>query len=100
MIPRHLYTSGPSRSLTPAALEALLEYQRQKPWLYQEELVHFLKEEWNIHVHQSTVSRALKEARITRRKAQRIDDNQSEDLRIRMTGICELDEGRAADLYR
>ena len=32
-------------SLSPATLEALLKYQRQKPWLYQKELARFLKEE-------------------------------------------------------
>ena len=31
VVPRSLYTPGRRRGLSPAALEALLEYQRQKP---------------------------------------------------------------------
>lgn len=43
-VPR-IYAPGRQRSLSLAAIEALLEYQRQKPWLYQDELARFLKEE-------------------------------------------------------
>ena len=31
---QYTHTQGPSRLITPAALTALIEYQRQKPWLY------------------------------------------------------------------
>ncbi|KAF6238437.1 hypothetical protein HO173_003404 [Letharia columbiana] len=57
---RYIHTQGRCRSLSPAALDALLDYQRQKPWLYQDELAQFLKEEWDVEVHKSTVCRALK----------------------------------------
>ena len=82
VIPRSLYSQGRPRRLSPAALDALLEYQRQKPWLYQDELARFLQEEWDIQIHQSTLSRALKSARISRKKGQRISENQSEELRV------------------
>ena len=48
VIPRSLYTLGRPYKLLPAVIEALLEYQRQKPWLYQDELARFLLEEWEI----------------------------------------------------
>ena len=84
VIPRHLYThtQGRSRRLTPDALESLIEYQHQKPWLYQDELARFLDEEWNIQISQSTISKALKDARISHKKAQRISNKQSEPLRV------------------
>ena len=82
VIPSHLYTHGRSRSITPTALRALLDYQRQKPWLYQDELARFLLEEWDIQVSRSTISKTLKAAGISRKKGQRIGDTQSEELRI------------------
>ena len=81
VIPRSIQTTGRPRGLSPAALEALLEYQRQKPWLYQDELARYLREEWEIDVHKSTICRALKKAGISRKKAQRIGP-QSETLRV------------------
>ena len=82
VIPPHLYTHGPSHLLSPVVLEALIEYHRRKPYLFQDELARFLAEEWDICVHRSTISRALKAAGISRKKGQRIGDNQSEILRI------------------
>lgn len=77
----HLQTRELRRRLTPSALEALLEYQRQKPWLYQDELARFLAEEWDIQLHRSTILKALKAAGISRKKAQLIGP-QSEELRV------------------
>ncbi len=82
VIPREKYHQGRYSSLSPAALEALIEYQRRNPWLYQPELARFLKEEWDIEVHRSTIGRALKKAGISRKKGQRIGDTQSEELRV------------------
>lgn len=80
-VPRDLYQLGRSRSISPAALDALLDYQHQKPWLYQEELARYLAEEWDTYVHQSTISRALGKANVSRKKGQRIGP-QSEELRV------------------
>lgn len=80
-VPRHLYHLGRSRSISPAALDALLDYQHQKPWLYQEELARYLEEEWDTYVYRCTISRALKKANISRKKGQRIGP-QSEELRV------------------
>ncbi len=57
--------------LSVAARKALLQYQRQNPQAYQDELAEFLHEEWGITVHQSTISRVLKELKITRKKGER-----------------------------
>lgn len=82
VVPRTICTRGRGRKLSPAAKEALLEYQRQKPWLYMDELARFLKEEWDIRVCNATVCNALKRARVSHKKGQRISDNLSEELRI------------------
>ena len=58
---------GRSRRIAKAAKEALLEYQRQKPWAYQDELAIFLEEEWDIYVNRSTISRFLKSSGISRK---------------------------------
>ena len=83
VIPRHLYvpTQGPRRRLSPAAREALLNYHAEKPWLYQDELITFLSEEWDIQCSQPTISKTLKQANISRKKAQRLGP-QSEELRV------------------
>ncbi len=80
-VPRRLYFPGKSRSLSPATLDALLDYQRQKPWLYQEDLVHYLAEEWDISIHRSTIARALKGAKVSHKQGQRIGP-QSQELQV------------------
>ena len=71
---------GRPRLVTTAAKKALLEYQRRKPWAYQDELAIFLKEEWGITVNRVTISRLLKASGISRKKGQRIGQNQSPEL--------------------
>jgi transposase len=51
---------GRPRRIHTAAIEGLLEYQKQNPWVYQDEMAMFLEEEWGISVNQSTISRVLK----------------------------------------
>ena len=47
------------RPIHAAAEQSLLEYIAQCLWIYQDEMVLFLEEEWDIRVNQSTVSRLL-----------------------------------------
>ena len=82
VIPRRYYSLGRSKSITPTALNAMLKYQRQHPYLYQDELARYLREEWEIDIHKSTIYRALKKAGISHKKGQRISDNQSNELRV------------------
>lgn len=57
--------------LSRAARDALLLYQRRNPHAYQDELAEFLQEEWGITVHRSTISRVLKDLKISRKKGER-----------------------------
>jgi transposase len=58
--PAHLHLpTGRPRQIHSAVVESLLEYKRQNPWVYQDEMVIFLEEEWGISVDRSTVSRLL-----------------------------------------
>ena len=71
---------GPQR-LHQAAKASLAEYVNRYPWVYQEEMALFLFEEWDIRVSQSTISRLLKEMRMSRKVGQRIGP-QSHELRV------------------
>ena len=73
--------AGRPRRVSKAAKKALLEYQRRRPWAYQDELAIFLEEEWGISVSQPTIYRLLKESRISRKKGQRIGNTQNLELR-------------------
>ena len=77
----HALPPGRPRRITTAAKNALLEYQRRKPWAYQDELAVFLEEEWGICVSQPTGCRLLKENGISRKKGQRVGNTQSQVLR-------------------
>ena len=68
-IRRPLPTGRPRRIHT-VARESLFEYQRQHPWTYQDELVTFLEEEWDIRVNRATISR-LKKHRVIRKRGQK-----------------------------
>jgi Arginine repressor, DNA binding domain len=80
--PAHLrLRTGRRRRIHAAAVQSLLEYIKQNPWVYQNEMVLFLDEEWGIQVNQSTVCRLLKEHRISNQRGQRIGHTQSQTLR-------------------
>jgi transposase len=59
--PAHLrLPTGQPRQIHSTAVDSLLEYQKQNPWVYQDEMAIFLEEEWGILVDRSTISRVLK----------------------------------------
>ena len=72
--------AGPPFRVTKAAKEALLEYQRRRPWAYQDELAMFLEEEWGINVSQPRICRLLKRSGISRKKGQRVGNMQNSEL--------------------
>ena len=72
---------GRPRRIHSTAVESLLEYQRQNPWVYQDEMAIFLEEEWGITIDRSTISRLLKKHRISNKKGQRLRHTQSQSLR-------------------
>ena len=78
--PRYPLPCGRPRSIHTAAKNSVLEYVRQHPWIYQDELAMFLAEEWDIYVHRSTVGRLLKESRLSHKKGERMGP-QSQFLR-------------------
>ena len=78
--PPHPLPCGRPRAIHAAAKNGVLEYVHQHPWIYQDELAKYLKEEWDIVVHKSTICRLLKESRLSHRKGQRISP-QSQFLR-------------------
>ena len=53
--PRHACRLGRPRVVHTAAKNSALEYVRQHPWIYQDELAMFLAEEWDIYVYRTTV---------------------------------------------
>ena len=61
---------------------SLLKFRRQNPWTYQDEMIRFLVEEWNVKIHQTTVSNILKREIISRKKGQRVEHTQSAQLRV------------------
>jgi hypothetical protein len=50
---------GRPRPIQTAAEQSLLEYIARCPWIYQDKIVLFLKEEWDIRVNRNTVSQLL-----------------------------------------
>lgn len=51
--------SGRPKSITPLILEALCHRLSENPVLYLDEMAYFLREEYDVCVANSTISRAL-----------------------------------------
>ena len=64
----HSRPKGDIFRLHDAAVKGLLEFQRQHPWAYQDEMARFIEEEWDITVSPSTICRYLKRHRISRKR--------------------------------
>lgn len=77
----HSRPAGRRQAIHSAAERSLLTHLSTSPWLYQDEIAVFLKEEWDIKVHKSTISRFLKRHRWSRKKGHRIASGQSDILR-------------------
>jgi transposase len=73
--------AGPPRQLCPLIVRSLLEYQKQHPWAYLDELALYCEEEWGVSVSNATISRLLKRELISRKKGQFIGP-QSKQFRI------------------
>ncbi len=54
---------GAPRKVFKAAENGLIAYLEEQPWVMQKEMVWYIWEEWNINVHQFTISRILKRRR-------------------------------------
>ncbi|KAI9674245.1 MAG: hypothetical protein M1829_003792 [Trizodia sp. TS-e1964] len=60
--------TGPKRSLTPEMVEGMLEHLRLNPTAYQDKLAYFVYDQYGVWPHKSTISRRLKEAKISQKK--------------------------------
>lgn len=63
------------------AAAALEQYIRRFPYVYQDEMQGFLRKEYGIERFQSSISKLLKKRRFSRKRAVRISQNQSIELR-------------------
>ncbi len=61
------------------AIKHLLD---ERPWYYQDEIAQFLLEVFDIDVNQTTISRALKRIKITRKKLKVVAAQQNAELRL------------------
>ena len=72
---------GRRRSLTPPMLDALREHLLENPGLYLDELAVFIHDEFDVLVTESTISRALKSIRWSKKKAREVAEQRNPDLR-------------------
>jgi transposase len=61
-------TGGQIRVITPEMDNSIMHLMNKMPWLYQDEIRDFLKEMFNVDVHQTTVSSALKRIVYSRKR--------------------------------
>ncbi len=73
--------TGPGPKLTSLVIETSMDYVDRYPIAMQAELVSFLREEWDLEIYRTSVSKLLKRERQSKRRAQRISDKQNPRLR-------------------
>ncbi len=64
------------------AEDFLITYLKQQSWTMQKEMMWFLWEEWNIHVHRFTIFRILKKRHWSNKKRQRVSIRQNDKLQL------------------
>jgi transposase len=72
---------GRRRSISPPMLDALCDHLLEKPGLFQEEMVTFLWDEFDVFVSTFSISRSLKAIRWSKKAAQQIAKEQNAELR-------------------
>ena len=73
---------GIFRKVFKAAENGLIAYLEEQPWVMQKEMIWYIWEEWDINVHQFTISRILKRRRWSNKKGQRVEVRQNDELRL------------------
>ncbi len=71
-----------SRKIFSAAEDFLITYLKQQSWIMQKEMMRFLWEEWDIHVHRFTIFRILKKRHWSNKKKQRVSIRQNDELQL------------------
>jgi transposase len=72
---------GRPRSITPPILDALCKHLLEKPWLYQDEMVDWVWDHFQVHVTIYSIKRALDSRGWTKKKIGRIAKARSAELR-------------------
>ena len=67
------HVKGRSDVIHTEAQKSLIQYLEKQFYLQQNEMMWFLWEEWNLHVHRSTISRMLKKREWNNKKAHRLE---------------------------
>jgi transposase len=75
--------AGRPRTITPPMLDALCEYLLEKPGLYQDEMVLYILDEFEMCVTASSIGRALKSCGWTKKTIRRIAKGRNPNLRDR-----------------
>lgn len=89
--PKELDRRGRPTAITPAAVIGLKAYLDHRPWAYQDEMIAYLYDDWNLLCSQPTVSRTLRSNRISRKIIQREALERSQQCRDDyMVSISEL----------
>ena len=70
-----------SLAIAGAIATGLRVYIESRPWAYQDEMIEYLFDDWNIIVDQSTVSRALSRMKISRNMLKRIAAERNQTCR-------------------
>ena len=74
-------SGGPRRVITWPMEQAIKHLLDQRPWYYQDEITAFLHSAFDIEVDRSTISRALKRIKVTRKRLKDIAAQQNDELR-------------------
>ena len=74
-------SGGPRRVITWPMEQAIKHLLDQRPWYYQDEIAAFLHSAFDIEVDRSTISRALKRIKVTRKRLKVIAAQQNDELR-------------------
>ncbi|KAM3064779.1 hypothetical protein ACMFMF_011953 [Clarireedia jacksonii] len=74
-------TGGQIRVITPEMDDSIIHLLDKMLWLYQDEIQDFLKEIYNIDVHQTTISLALKRIAYTRKRFKAVALQRNKELR-------------------
>jgi len=61
--------------------QAIKQLLDQRPWYYQDEIAAFLLDAFDVEVVQSTISKALRRIKITRKRLKVVAAQQNDELR-------------------
>ena len=72
---------GRASAIHPQARDGLREFLECKPWAYQTEMMDYLLDDFGLSVMQYTVSRTLKQMKITQKSLRKIADARDPEIR-------------------